>query len=77
VKTISNKAIGVEFFSILVLFLFIIAFCSSGQKELSQIKTKYVIDLDGKKETSIPFSSYFKRPKTIILDPVIFYYEYK
>ena len=55
-------------FPCLILFAFYVNFCSVKQKELSQIESKYSIDLDGVKETSIPFSAYFKSPKTIILE---------
>jgi hypothetical protein len=42
--------------------------CSVNPKELSQIESKYTIDLDGKQEAYVPFSAYFKSPKTIILE---------
>jgi len=42
--------------------------CSAQQKELSQIESKYTIDLDGKQEAYVPFSAYFKNAKSIILE---------
>ena len=57
---------------LLLLFFFLLFFiffsCFSQQKELNQLKSDYSIDLDRNKETSIPFSIYFKNPKTIILE---------
>jgi hypothetical protein len=47
------------------LFLFA---CSNQQTELRSDEVCYTIDLDGKKETSIPFSSIFKNVQTIILE---------
>jgi hypothetical protein len=47
------------------LFLFA---CSSQQTELRLDGVCYTIDLDGKKEAPIPFSSIFKNVQTIILE---------
>ena len=55
-------------FSFLLLFVYTVSFCSVKQKELSQIESKYSIDLDGKQEASIPLSTYFKSVKPIILE---------
>ena len=51
-----------------VIAVAIVALTAINEKELSQIKSKYTIDLDGNKETSIPFSTYFKSLTTIILE---------
>lgn len=50
-------------------WLFLLCSCSSAQqKELPLNGNYYTIDLDGKKETSILFSSIFKNVQTIILE---------
>ena len=54
--------------SFLLLFLYNTSFCSVNQKELSRMDSKYIIDLDGKQETSVPFSTYFENAKSIILE---------
>jgi len=53
-----------------LLFSFILIACSSNktQQELPFDGKYYTIDLDGKRETSIPLSSIFKRVRTIILE---------
>jgi len=43
-------------------------FVGNGKLETLTKERKYTINLDGKKETSIPLSTYFKNPKTIILE---------
>ena len=66
-----NKKIiisGCKMISFFFLFVYSFSFCSFKKKELSQIESKYSIDLDGKHESSILLSSYFKAPKTIILE---------
>ena len=52
----------------LLLSVFNVSFCSVNQKELSQMDSKYIIDLDGKQESEILLSSYFQNPKAIILE---------
>ena len=54
--------------SLIIMVLLPLTSCVAQQKELSQIESKYIIDLDGKQVTSIPISNYFKNAKTIILE---------
>ena len=54
--------------SFFLLLFFIFFSCSQNQKKFSLTKSNYTIDLDEKKEASIPFSTFFKNPKTITLE---------
>lgn len=51
-----------------ILFTFFLFSCSVKQKELSLGGALYNINLDGEKETSIPYSFIFKNVRTIILE---------
>jgi len=59
-----------EYKRICLLFSLFLMSCSNqqSQKDLQMIGDYFTIDLDGEKETSIPFSSYFKSVRTIILE---------
>ena len=48
--------------------IFLISCSSQDQKSIPMNGAYYTIDLDGKKKTSIPLSSYFKSVRTIILE---------
>ena len=54
--------------NILLLLILFVFSCSNSQKEFSLTGADYIIDLDGKKEESIPLSTYFKTARTIILE---------
>ena len=51
-----------------IVFLITISCTQQLQKDLSLNGDYYTIDLDGRKESSIPLSLYFKRVQTIILE---------
>ena len=54
--------------SLLFLLLLSVFSCSVKQSELSLVDSDYIIDLDEKKNSSIPISTYFKSVQTIILE---------
>ena len=64
----TNIPMNKKLFFLFILFLFFSCANRQTTNSLNENKAHYIIDLDGKKEQSIPYSSIFKNVQTILLE---------